>query len=527
MSGQIFICYRRDDTAYVTGYISDRLSDEFGTNSVFTDVDNIALGVDFRTILDETVGQCQIFLAVIGHDWLTARNPDGGLRLQDPSDFVRIEIESALRRNIPVIPLLVGGTKMPSKDELPESLKDLAFRNGTLIRPAPDFHADIDRLVHSLQEHLQTQSNEPQPEKREFAAEKAAREIEPDRKRIPAGNRTGREDDDQREPRKAIIKPGDEDRTRKLAELRRSRATKWRAAFTLRPPIVIGLLILVGASWYIDFEYHQQFSEAITALNSMMGATRSDETGVDSDVAAQDQIMGNVPTAPLGDADLPGEDQAEAGALEDAHSELIDESEPGQDTVLDAQATTEAIAEVQSVDDGMSEIDAVAGTEPDTAAKDEPAVEPAIEAEPEPEPTASEIIRQGVSLAARGDHVAAIENYDEAIQLGVDSGFAYRQRGASYFALKNYEAAIKDFGEAIRLNAEDINAYFSRGNSYHASGNYETAIMDYDAAIRLNADDADVYERRAASQAALGNDEAAERDLAAAANLRSKPNDSQ
>lgn len=557
MSGQIFICYRRDDTAYVTGYINDRLSEEFGADSVFTDVDNIALGVDFRTILGETVGQCQIFLAVIGDSWLTARNPDGGLRLQDPSDFVRIEIESALQRNIPVIPLLVGGTKMPSKDELPDSLKDLAFRNGTLIRPAPDFHADIDRLVISLKQHLRAGSNEPKLEKRESVATAAARQATPERKRVRAENEIGREEDDGRELSEDSIKPEDEDRARHLAGLRRSRTNNLREAFASRPLIVIGLVVLVSASWYIDFEYRQQFNEAIAALKAMGGTSRDDETGISTDVAAQDQNRAKAPTEPQGEADPVAGIQPGAGAPAEARGELIDESQPGadsfadfqpgpdafaegreeididpdvqpgQDTVPDTKAVTGTVAEVQSIADEAGEIDPVTDAEPEavTDAKDQRAVERVIEAQPER--VASEIFREGVSLAARGDHVAAIENYDEAIQLGVDSGFAYRQRGASYYALGNYEAAIKDFSEAIRLNAEDINAYLSRGNSYHASGDYEAAVMDYDKAIRLNADDADVYERRAASQVALGNSEAAERDLDVAANLRSKPNDSQ
>lgn len=539
MFGQIFISYRRDDTAYVTGYINDRLCAEFGAESVFTDVDNIALGVDFRTVLDETVGQCQIFLAVIGENWLTARNSDGVLRLQDPSDFVRIEIESALQRNIPVIPLLVGGTKMPSKDELPDSLQDLAFRNGTLIRPAPDFHGDIDRLVHSLQQHLQTQSNEPKLEKHEHDAAEADRKASPERDRMPAENKLGREEEDRDESPEEIIKPEDEDRARKLAELRRSRKKPRRAAFVFRPLIVVGLVILAGASWYIDFEYRQQFNEAIAALKAMQGTTLDDEAGISADVAAQDQRNADAiavalpevdaPTEPQGEADPVSEIQPGADAPVEAQDELAGKTQPEADALDEVQG--ELIGERQAETDGLTDIepgpDALAEAKPetDTVAKSQHAVEPVTDAKPER--IASVIIREGVSLAALGDHGAAIENYDEAIQLEADSGFAYRQRGASYSALRDYDAAIKDFSEAIRLNAEDVNAYYSRGNSYHASGDYEAAIMDYDEAIRLNAEDADVYETRAASHVALGNHEAAERDLEVAANIRSKRNDSQ
>ena len=150
----IFISYRRDDARDVTGRIYDRLKARFGEGAIFTDVDKIPLGIDFRIKLDENVSQCKIFLAVIGDKWLSAKDAEGRPRLNDPMDFVRIEIESALERNIPVIPLLVQGTQMPSADQLPESIKELAFRNGTPIRHDPDFHKDMTRLIDSVEQYL-------------------------------------------------------------------------------------------------------------------------------------------------------------------------------------------------------------------------------------------------------------------------------------------------------------------------------------------------------------------------------------
>ena len=111
----IFISYRREDAADVTGRINDRLRQHFGDEAVFTDVDKIPIGEDFRVHLDEKVSQCIVFLAVIGKNWLTAAGHKGRSGLHDPTDYVRIELESALRRNIPVIPLLVSqsGLMMP------------------------------------------------------------------------------------------------------------------------------------------------------------------------------------------------------------------------------------------------------------------------------------------------------------------------------------------------------------------------------------------------------------------------------
>ncbi len=155
-SGIIFLSYRRADSADVSGRIYDRLVGAFDKVAVFKDVDSIPLGTDFKEYLDEKVSECNVLLAVIGDKWLEVSDARGKRRLEDPQDFVRIEIESALARNIPVIPLLVRGAPMPSEDELPEGLKKLAFRNGTQIRADPDFHRDMDRVIAALKGYVES-----------------------------------------------------------------------------------------------------------------------------------------------------------------------------------------------------------------------------------------------------------------------------------------------------------------------------------------------------------------------------------
>jgi len=175
---KIFISYRRDDSADVTGRINDRLRTHFAKDEIFTDVDNIPFGADFRSHIDEAVSQCQVLLAVIGRNWLTQKNARGGLRLHDQADFVRVEIESALRRKIPVIPLLVHGIEMPPVDELPESIQDLAFRNGVAIRRDPDFHSDMDRLISGVESLF---GSDPKRQKvaKAVAAQAVVQQIEP------------------------------------------------------------------------------------------------------------------------------------------------------------------------------------------------------------------------------------------------------------------------------------------------------------------------------------------------------------
>jgi hypothetical protein len=149
-----FISYRRYDSADVVGRIYDRLIEAYGTDKVFKDVDNIPLGVDFRRTLDEAITGCAVILVVIGRDWLAVTNENNQRRLDDPTDFVRIEIESALKHDIPIVPLLVRDASMPRDEEMPVSLKKLVYRNGVQIRSDPDFHRDMDRLIHALKNLL-------------------------------------------------------------------------------------------------------------------------------------------------------------------------------------------------------------------------------------------------------------------------------------------------------------------------------------------------------------------------------------
>jgi parallel beta-helix repeat protein len=155
---KIFVSYRRQDSEHITGRIHDRLHPHFGHDAVLIDIDTIPFGVDFREHLTRAVAQCDILLAIIGDDWLEARFPDGPRagqrRLDDPADFVRIEIEAALARNVPVIPVLVGRARMPGDRELPEGrLRDLAYRNAAEVRSGRDFHDHVDRLIRGI-EHL-------------------------------------------------------------------------------------------------------------------------------------------------------------------------------------------------------------------------------------------------------------------------------------------------------------------------------------------------------------------------------------
>jgi hypothetical protein len=147
----IFISYRRQDSQDFTGRIYDRLAAALGERNVFRDVDDIPIGQDFRTVLDRETGKCEILLVIIGPKWLDIRDQNGKRRLDDPNDFVRIEVESGLKRpDRLVIPVLVNNAPMPQASELPDSLRELAYRNAAVVRQDPDFHHDMEKLIRHI-----------------------------------------------------------------------------------------------------------------------------------------------------------------------------------------------------------------------------------------------------------------------------------------------------------------------------------------------------------------------------------------
>lgn len=150
---RIFISYRRDDTAGHSGRLADHLTRHFGESEIFRDIEHIAPGRDFVEAIEQEVGSCDILIAVIGRLWLTISDAQGQRRLDNPDDFVRLELSTALARNIRVIPVLVQGASMPSPDDLPEQLMGLARRNALELRDT-SWSSDVERLIGVLEDAL-------------------------------------------------------------------------------------------------------------------------------------------------------------------------------------------------------------------------------------------------------------------------------------------------------------------------------------------------------------------------------------
>jgi hypothetical protein len=147
---KLFINYRRDDTAPYAGRLYDRLTAHFGADQVFIDIDQIEPGEDFVEVINRKVGACEIAVVSIGPNWLSATDASGKRRLDDEEDFVRMEIIAALERKIRVIPVLVGGARMPQREDLPEALAPLSRRNAIELSETR-FHADVNRLIEAIE----------------------------------------------------------------------------------------------------------------------------------------------------------------------------------------------------------------------------------------------------------------------------------------------------------------------------------------------------------------------------------------
>lgn len=149
----IFISYRRQDTEGQAGRLFKDLVQRFGPGSVFMDVVDIEPGRDYRRVIDQQVASCGVLLAVMGRHWADAVDAAGRRRLDEPADSVRLETAAALRRDIPVIPVLVQGAAMPRADQLPAELADLSFRNGVELTHAR-WDSDVELLVRALKPHV-------------------------------------------------------------------------------------------------------------------------------------------------------------------------------------------------------------------------------------------------------------------------------------------------------------------------------------------------------------------------------------
>jgi TIR domain len=150
---RITLSYRREDSMDITGRIFDRLTSRYGRETVFRDIDSIPPGLDFREHIRASIDDSDVLMVVVGPRWLGGER-HGQPRVRSESDYVRIEVEAALDRHIPVIPLLVGGADMPEPSQLPDSIREFAYRNAVHIDSGRDFDHHMNGLIRATDKIL-------------------------------------------------------------------------------------------------------------------------------------------------------------------------------------------------------------------------------------------------------------------------------------------------------------------------------------------------------------------------------------
>jgi hypothetical protein len=154
--GKIFLCYRRDDTQGFARSIYDRLADKYGQEQVFRDIDSTPAGVKFSTWIDSKVSECNVMIVLMGNMWSSVKDGAGLRRLDDPKDWVRQEVEVALSRDIPIVPVRVQGAVMPSVHELPPSIADLtSFQSAEVTDSRWAF--DMEQLIRAIDGLIQAE----------------------------------------------------------------------------------------------------------------------------------------------------------------------------------------------------------------------------------------------------------------------------------------------------------------------------------------------------------------------------------
>jgi hypothetical protein len=199
-SSGIFISYRRTDSAYPAGWLFDRLAEHFGRTRVFKDVDSLQPGDDFVEVITTAVASCAALIAVIGERWLTAADEHGRRRLDNPDDFVRVEIEAALTRGVRVIPVLVNGASMPQSADLPPSLQLLARRHAIELSP---YRFDTSALIRVLDATISEIPATPAPGGDAIEVTAPRRADERQRKSDARATNMAAEDSRRRQARKA------------------------------------------------------------------------------------------------------------------------------------------------------------------------------------------------------------------------------------------------------------------------------------------------------------------------------------
>jgi hypothetical protein len=243
----IFVSYRRDDSSGHAGRLADRLVEHFGRNRIFVDIDTIEPGEDFVTVIENAVGSCEILIAVIGQKWLSG---SGSGQLDNPNNFVRLEIATALRRNIRVIPVLVQRASMPKAQDLPEDLINLTRRNAIELSDLR-WQSDVDQLISVMErvlgkradaQQLVTEDTKLRAHRPSVEAEQTDESLHAEQERRKAAARS--EEDETAQEREQSNSPASENRSQAPATVV-PRGTTQPASKQRRLMVIAGASVMV------------------------------------------------------------------------------------------------------------------------------------------------------------------------------------------------------------------------------------------------------------------------------------------
>ena len=474
MSGQIFISYRREDSWGVAGRLSDRLRPQFGPKQLFMDLDSIELGENFVKVIETTVARCDVLLAVIGNNWLNTKDESGGRRLDNPVDWVRKEIGTALDRHIRVIPILVGGAIMPRSTDLPEDLKPLASLNALRLT-SDSFEGDLQRLAGAIRQVLEKAAAE---ERERLAAEQRQRE---EKQRLEAEARQKEEKErleaEQHEKERLATEQREKERLeaeqREKERLEGEEREKERLAAELREKERLEAEPREG-----DGAPH---SEAVRVVSK----------------PSQKSEPHHAETPPIVEKNRPTERKSSARIILLAVLALVFIAGVFWFGGRGVQVTTSLTPTPQSTPVPTPESTHGVGlTDPYPQSTPTPRStldryralfikSPQSAPTPTPTPDAAFYNNRGMDFYWRKDYDEAISNYNEAIRLSPNDADAYFKRGNAYYDKKDYEKAINDYNEAIRLDPNHAKVYYYRGLAYRKQWKNDEAQADFDKAKQL------------------------------------------
>jgi tetratricopeptide (TPR) repeat protein len=443
MAGNIFINYRREESGHVAGRLHDSLAPKFGRDKLFMDVDNIPVGRDFEEYLNSQVAVCDAMLAVIGPNWLTVKDETGQRRLDNPNDFIVIEIGAALARNIPVVPVLVDEARMPKASELPDSLKLLARRQAVQVRHA-NFSSDAEALIKRLREALGYASSERRWRVRAAISAAAVAVL----LLIGWGGYTLFRNTIERGVQQAEVKREQERKAVEAEAMRKVEEAEQRR---------------------LAAEAEQQRVAAAKADQARQAKAAAEaESKRKADEAEAKRKTAEAEEKLKAEAERQRKEGEAAGKAGDHDRAIANFNEAIRLNPNDAApyyVRGFAYSRKGDYDRAMADYNEAIRLNPMHAAA---------------------FNSRGFIYDKKGDYDRAMADYNEAIRINPMFAIAISNRGIEYGRKGDYDRAVSDFNEAIRLDPKYAAAFNGRGFTYMRKGENDRAMADYNEAIRLD-----------------------------------------